>query len=66
MIVRPWEVLSFNRNHHGLGYDKGNSFHIPDYSKPTQFVSERFLDENLKTPKVNEKVKNVDKFHHCH
>jgi hypothetical protein len=33
MIVRPWEELQFNKNQHGLGYDKGNNFHISDYSK---------------------------------
>jgi hypothetical protein len=79
MIVRPWEELQFNKNRHGLGYDKGNNFHIPDYSKPVQFVSAGFLDENLKTLEVNEEVKNVDdtvddkniekildKCQHCH
>jgi hypothetical protein len=30
MIVKPWEELQFNNNKHGLGYDKGIDFHIPD------------------------------------
>jgi hypothetical protein len=60
MIFIPWEELQFNKNRHGLGYDKGNNFHILDYSKIVQFVSAGFLDENLKTPEVNEEVKNVD------
>jgi hypothetical protein len=57
MIVRPWEELSFNKDRHGLGYDKGNNFHIPNYSKPIQSVSARFLEE----------VTNLDnKCQHCH
>jgi hypothetical protein len=57
MVVRPWEELLFNKNRHGLGYDKGNNFHIPDYSKPVQFVSAGFLEE----------VKNLgNKCQHCH
>jgi hypothetical protein len=57
MFFRPWEELSFKKNRHGLGYDKGNNFHIPDYSKPIQFVSAGFLEE----------IKNVDnKCRHCH
>ena len=39
MFVKPWEELSFKKNQHVLGYDKGNNFHIPNYSKPIQFVS---------------------------
>jgi hypothetical protein len=39
IIVRPWEELQFNKNQHGLGYEKDISFHIPNYSKPIQFVS---------------------------
>jgi hypothetical protein len=39
MFVRPWEELSFNKNRHDLGYEKGNRFHIPYYSKPVKFVS---------------------------
>ena len=57
MFFRPWEELSLKKNRHGLEYDKGNNFHIPDYSKPIQFVSAEFLGE----------IKNVDnKFQHCH
>jgi hypothetical protein len=56
MVVRPWEELLFNKDRHGLGYDKGNNFHIPDYSKPVQFVSAGFLEE----------VKNLgNKCQHC-
>jgi hypothetical protein len=57
MFVRPWEELSFNKDRHGLRYDKGNNFHIPDYSKPVQFVSAGFLEE----------VKNLyNRCQHCH
>jgi hypothetical protein len=56
MVVRPWEELLFNKDQHGLGYEKGNNFHIPDYFKPVQFVSAGFLEE----------VKNLgNKFQHC-
>jgi hypothetical protein len=79
MIVIPGEELQFNKNQHGLRYEKGNNFHIPYYSKSVQFMSVGFFDENLKTPKVNKEVKNVDdivddknikqipdKCYHCH
>jgi hypothetical protein len=57
MFVRPWEELSFNKDRHGLGYDKRNNFHIPDYSKPIQFVRAGFHEE----------VKNItNKCQHCH
>jgi hypothetical protein len=39
MIVKPWEEFLFNKNRHGLGYGKGNSFHILYYSEPVEFVS---------------------------
>jgi hypothetical protein len=57
VFVKPWEELLFNKNRHGLGYDKGNKFCIPNYSKPIQFVSVGFLEE----------VKNIaNKCQHCH
>jgi hypothetical protein len=34
MFVKPWEELSFNKNQHGLRYDKANNFHILDYYEP--------------------------------
>ena len=42
-IIRPWEDLVHNKKRTGLGYDKDLSFHIPNYSKPIQFQSARFL-----------------------
>ena len=45
MFVRPWEELSFNKDRHGLGYDKNNTFHIPDYSKPIHFARSGFHEE---------------------
>lgn len=36
-IIKPWEHLVHNKHRTGLGYDKDVFFHIPDYSKPTQF-----------------------------
>jgi len=30
-IIKSLEELQFNKNQHGLGYDKGNNYHIPDY-----------------------------------
>jgi hypothetical protein len=29
-IIRPWEELQFNRNRHGLGYEKKKKNHIPN------------------------------------
>jgi hypothetical protein len=29
MFVRPWEELSFNKNRHGLGYDKRKKLSYP-------------------------------------
>jgi hypothetical protein len=39
MIVTPWEEMQLNKNQHGLRYDKGIIFHIPNNFKPVQFVS---------------------------
>jgi hypothetical protein len=47
MIVGPWEELLFNKNRHGLEYNKDNNFHIPYYSKPIHFVSEGILDKKI-------------------
>jgi hypothetical protein len=60
-FVRPWEELHFNRNHHGLGYENQNSFHIPNYSKPILFVSAGFLQEKSILNVANQN----DKCQHC-
>ena len=45
-IIKPWEEIQSNRNRRGLGYVKDNdNLHIPDYSKPIQFVSAGLLDQ---------------------
>ena len=49
-IIRPWEELVHNKHKTGLGYDKDVSFHIPDYSKPIQFQSYRFLQDGSSSP----------------
>jgi hypothetical protein len=71
MIVKPWEELLFNKNQHTLGYDKGNNFHIPVYSKLVMFVRTGRLDEDLKTSKFNDIVDDQHieeklEFQHCH
>jgi hypothetical protein len=45
-IIRPWEEIIYNKNRTGLGYDKEVTFHIPNYSKPIQFQSVGFLQDN--------------------
>ena len=45
-IIRPWEQLVHNKHRTGLGYDKDLSFHIPDYAKPIQFQSVRFIHDS--------------------
>jgi len=45
IFVRDFEELSFNKDRYGLGYDKRNNFHSPDYSKPIQFVRSIFHEE---------------------
>jgi hypothetical protein len=56
-IVKPWEELKFNRNRHGLGYEKDIKFYIPNYSKPIQFVGADFLadSKNIVNTKIPEK-----------
>ena len=46
-IIRPWGEIINNKHRTGLGYENDPTFHIPDYSKPIQFVSTGFLNENL-------------------
>jgi hypothetical protein len=59
-IARPWEEILFNKNRCGLGYDNGNNFHIPDYSKALKFVSGRFLDKQ-----ISEINKEKLEYQHC-
>jgi len=49
-IIRPWEKLVHNKHRTGLGYEKDFSFHIPDYVKPIQFQSARFIHDSSPTP----------------
>ena len=49
-IIRSWEEIRNNKHKTGLGYENDLTFHIPDYSKPLQFVSAGFLHENLTSP----------------
>ena len=45
-IIKSWEEVQSNKNRRGLGYDKDeNNFHIPDYSKPINFISVGFIDQ---------------------
>lgn len=49
-IINPWEEIQRNKNQCGLGYDKDdNNLHIPDYSKPINFISAGFLDQVTST-----------------
>ena len=48
-IIRPWEEIRNNKHRTRLRYENVLTFHIPDYSKPIQFVSAGFLHENLTT-----------------
>ena len=44
-IIRPWEEIQNNKNRRGLGYVQDDAnLHIPNYSKPIQFVSAGFLE----------------------
>jgi hypothetical protein len=52
--------MQFNKNRHGLGYDKDDNFHILDYSKPIKFVSGGFLDKEIS--EINEEK---PKCQHC-
>ena len=49
-IIKPWEQLVHNKHRIGLGYDKDLSFHIPDYAKPIQFQSARFIHDSSPAP----------------
>jgi hypothetical protein len=51
--------IKFNRNQHGLGYEKDIKFHIPNYSKPIQFVSVNFLS-TLRTLSIQKFLKNAN------
>ena len=45
-IIRPWEEIHNNKSRRGLGYVQDDAnLHIPDYSKPIQFVSAGFLEQ---------------------
>ena len=57
-IIRPWEEIINNKHRTGLRYENDLNFHIPDYSKPIQFVSVGFLHENLTSP-VSVKLQSV-------
>ena len=49
-IIRPWEEINYNKNITRLGYDKEVTYHTPDYSKPIQFQSLGFLQEDSPSP----------------
>ena len=45
-IIRPCKEIQNNKNRRGLGYVQDDAnLHIPDYSKPIQFVSAGFLEQ---------------------
>jgi hypothetical protein len=33
-IIRPWEEIKNNKHRTSIGYEKGVTFHISDYTKP--------------------------------
>jgi len=45
MIVKPWEDFQTIRNRHGLEYDKGSGFHIPNYLQLVYFMKVGLFDE---------------------
>ena len=49
-IIKPQKQVQLKRKKFGIGYDrtKLDFFHIPNYSKPMKFVSDAFLDDDLK------------------
>lgn len=54
-MIRPWEEISFNKDRHGLGYNKENTLFVPNFSKQFHFVSVGFLDSD----------QNMVKCYHC-
>ena len=63
-MIRAWEVIINNKCIISLGYEKEVSFHILDYSKPIQFQSTRFLQENSSSPAPVQDQ--IPKCQHCH
>ena len=49
-IIRPWGEIINNKHRTWLGYENDPTFHIPDDSKPIQFVSAGFLHEKFTSP----------------
>ena len=62
-IIRPWEEIRYNRQRKGLGYEKDVTFHIPEYSKPIQFVSVGFINEESNQKFHEESNQQADENH---